>query len=374
MKKLIIGIISLILFTSFYIVVTYDSREKIYLLNWGEYIDTSLIEEFENEFNVEVVYEEVGSSEAMYTKVKSGTTRYDIVVPGDYIIQKMYNDNLLEPLNYELLTNYKQDMYHDDLINIMNQDDFYKNSLDYTVPYFWGAYSILYRTDNQEVVNSVIENGFNVFMDKSLTPTNTKIGMYDVPRWAVSSYLLANDIDVNISDLSEYEDDIVNKMSSVKYNVWADDMLKKSIASGNLDIAFTQLGDFFDQHYVTTNDGLDVNFTAYIPDNTAAFFDGLVIPKSSNNKDLAHEFINFFMDADNATQNALYVGYSPTIKDVVSNIENDINDEFEMKEFIEKYPFYLNPLQGKNAVLFKDLGVSYQSNLITLVNKIKNNS
>ncbi len=370
MKKLILGCIALILFTCFYLFATYDDREKLYLLNWGEYIDEELLLEFEEEFNCEVVYEEVGSSEAMYTKVKSGTTRYDLVVPGDYIIQKMYQDDLLQKINFDLLPNYKSDMFVTDLINVISSDESYDDILNYTIPYFWGAYSIIYRTDNEDIVTSVHENGFNVFMDSSLTPNGARIGMYDVPRWATACYLLANNIDVNTSDLSSYESDIVSSMSEVNYTLWADDMLKKAIASGNLDIAFTQLGDFFDQHYVSTQDGQEIKYSAYIPDNTAAFFDGLVIPKNSTNPELAHEFINFFLDIDNATQNALYVGYCPTIKDVVEEIKLDD----EMTEFIEQYPFYLNPLDGKNAVLFNYLGKEYDSNVITLINKVKNAS
>lgn len=369
MKKLVLGLIGLIVFTSFYLVVTSDGRDKFFLLNWGEYIDLELIEKFEDEFNVKVVYEEVGSSEAMYTKVKSGTTKYDIVIPGDYVIEKMYDDNLLEKLDYSLLTNYKENMFHEDLIEIMNKDSFYSNVLDYTFPYFWGAYSILYRTD-KELEEIIQTNGFNVFLDKSLTQTGTKIGMYDVSRWAVSCYLLGNDIDVNTTDLSSYESDIIEKMSSVGYNLWGDDMLKKNISAGNLDMAFVQLGDFFDQHYVTTSDGLEVKFNAYVPDNTAAFFDGMVIPKASTNKTLAHEFINFFMDVDNATQNALYVGYCPTMVDVIEEIKLDE----EMTDFVNEYPFYLDPLNGKNAVLFNSLGKDYDSTVIKIINKVKNAS
>lgn len=368
MKQFILGLIGLVLFTSFYVVVTTDSREKFYLLNWGEYIDEELIEKFEDIHNVEVVMEEVGSSEAMYAKISSGTTRYDIAIPGDYVIEKLYNFDMLYQIDHSKLSNFDEDMFHDDLIRVMNQDDFYKNSLDYTIPYFWGAYSILYSTNtNNNLENQVIENGFDIFFDRNLTD-NIKIGMYDVPRWATSSYLLSKGYDVNTLDLEQYENDIITAMSNVKYNLWGNDNLKKQIANGNLDVAFVQLGDFFDQHYVTSEDGFDVNFSAYVPENTAAFFDGMVIPKTSNNIDLAHKFIDFFLDDENALQNTLYVGYCPTQKQVI----NDIECDEEMMEFIEQYPFYLNPIQGKNAVLFKDLGVSYETKVITLINKAKN--
>ncbi len=367
MKKLIIGIIGLLVFTSFYIIVTNDSREKFYLLNWGEYIDDELITKFEDIHNVEVVMEEVGSSEAMYAKISSGTTRYDIAIPGDYVIEKLYSYNMLNKIDHTLLTNYNSNMFHDDLLRVMNHDDFYKDSLDYAIPYFWGAYSILYSKRDESLENIVKENEFDIFFNRELT-NNIKIGMYDVPRWAVSSYLLSNNYDVNTKDLNTYEDEIINKMSTVKYDLWGNDILKKQIANGNLDVAFVQLGDFFDQHYVTTTDSLDVKFSAYVPNNTAAFFDGMVIPKTSDNIDLAHKFIDFFLEEENALQNTLYVGYCPTQKQVINLIQEDE----EMTEFINDYPFYLNPIQGKTAVLFKDLGTEYESSLIRLINKAKN--
>ncbi len=368
MKKLIIGFIGVLIFTVFYLVVTFDDREKFYLLNWGEYIDPLLIEEFEDLYNVSVQYDEVGSSEAMYTKVSSGTTPYDVAIPGDYIIEKMHKNNMLNELDYTKLTNFDLQNIHQDLLNIMSEDEFYKDVLDYTIPYFWGSYSILYRNTDESIITSVEENGFNVFFDNTLTPNNTKIGMYDVARWSASCYLLANDYDVNINDLSVIENDFISKVKSMNYTMWADDNLKKQIANGNLDIAFTQLGDFFDQHYVTTEDGKDVQFSAYVPENTAAFFDGMVIPKTSKNIDLAHEFINFFIEKETAYQNAMYVGYCPVLNDVIEMIEEDD----EMSEFIENYPFYLNPTQNKNAVLFRDLGQSYDSYVISLINKAKN--
>ncbi|MFI3329204.1 MAG: extracellular solute-binding protein [bacterium] len=367
MKKLILGLICLLLFTSFYITVTIDNKDKLYLLNWGEYVDEELIKQFEEENNVSVVLEEVGSSEAMYAKVSSGTTRYDIAIPGDYVMEKMYKNDLLHEIDHTKLTNYYDGMFNEDLIKVMNQDEFYKDSLDYAIPYFWGAYSILYSTNNTDLKEQVETNGFDIFFDRNLTD-NVKIGMYDVPRWAISAYLLSEDIDVNTTDLSSYENYLINAMSSVQYDLWGNDILKKQIANGNLDVAFVQLGDFFDQHYVTTTDNQEVKFNAYVPQNTAAFFDAMVIPKTSDNIDLAHKFIDFFLDKENSLQNALYVGYCPTLSSVIEDIKQDE----EMKDFVVQYPFYLEPLKNKNAVLFRDLGTAYESEAIRLINKAKN--
>ncbi len=367
MKKLFLGLFALILFTTFYIVVTNDSNEKLYLLNWGEYIDEDLVKQFEKENNVSVVMEEVGSSEAMYAKVSSGTTRYDIAIPGDYVMEKMYKNDLLNEIDHSKLSNYNENMFNSDLLNIMKQDDFYKDSLNYSIPYFWGAYSILYSTEKVGLKEQIEENGFDIFFNRELTD-NIKIGMYDVPRWAVSSYLLSNNEDVNTTNLSLFENDIINKMSTVKYDLWGNDILKKQIANGNLDVAFVQLGDFFDQHYVTSSDGVEVKFDAYIPNNTAAFFDGMVIPKTSNNIDLAHKFIDFFLEEENSLQNALYVGYCPTL----TSVSDAIRQDEEMAEFVAQYPFYLDPLNGKTATVFRDLGTSYESEVIRIINKAKN--
>lgn len=375
MKKILLIVFVYLAFTTFSLIVLNDSREKFYLLNWGEYIDPSLVEQFENENNISVVMDEVSSSEDMYQKISTGTTKYDIAIPGDYIIEKLYTDDYLLEIDVDkvdnegnlLMPNYHDGMFQSDLEHL-RETQFFEGNQKYCMPYFWGAYAIIYSTINEGVEKAVQENGFDVFFNRSLLPSNAKVGMYDVARWTVTCYLLNNNLDINMVDLSSISTPFINQVSQAKYDLWGNDILKKQIGDGNLDIAFVQLGDFFDQYYLKNSSFEDVNFNCYIPDNTAAFFDGMVIPKTTENYDMALRFINFFLDETNSFENASYVGYCPTINGTIDLIK----ESEDFTDIVEEYPFYLNPLAGKNASLFRDLGSDYASNVIELVNRAKN--
>ncbi len=366
MKKILMLALFYIGFTVFALNVVRNDNNNLYLLNWGEYIDPNLVEKFEEMYDVSIVLEEVGSSEEMYQKVSMGATKYDVAIPSDYIIEKMHKDNLLYELDFSKLSNYKTDMLCDNLQELTN--NFFTDNQKYTIPYFWGTYAIIYQNLTNDLKSIIEEHELDVFFNRDILPTNTKVGMYDIPRWAVTSYMLNNNLDINSTVFSkETSSDIITKIKKMDYDLWGDDLLKKQIANGNLDIAFVQLGDFFDQYYVSTSSGNEANFSCHIPTNTAAFFDGMVIPKTSKNIDLAHKFIDFFLDTNNAFENTSYVGYSPCFKEVIDMVKND--DSFA--PLIEKYPFYINPTMDNNATLFKDLGVEYQTMVEKMINEAK---
>lgn len=93
----------------------------------------------------------------------------------------------------------------------------------------------------------------------------------------------------------------------------------------------------------------------------------MVIPKTSKNYDLAIKFIDFMLNKENSFINATYVGYCPTLKSVGDMYKNDSSYD----EFLAQFPFYLDPLSGKNAHLFKNLGTEYQTEVESIVNKAK---
>lgn len=369
MKKIILIFLVYFLITALALVIISDGRKKFYLLNWGEYMDPSLIEEFENTYNVSVVVDEVGSSESMYQKIAGNTTKYDIAIPGDYMIEKMYKEEMLLEIDFTKLSNYQENMFHDDL-EVLRSEQLFEGNQKYAIPYFWGAYAIIYSTLNENVEETVKNNGFDVFFNRNLFNSDVKIGMYDIPRWAVTCYLLNQKMPVNTTDFSTNDlgNKIVSSIKNVKYDLWGNDNLKKQIGDGNLDIAFVQLGDFFDQYYLKQASYEDINFNCFIPNYTAAFFDGLVIPKTCENYELALKFIDFFLNPNTSYENASYVGYSPTIKETIKIIEED--EEFD--EILNNYPFYINPIANKTAFLFRDLGSSYATEVETIITRAKN--
>lgn len=400
MKKLGIILLALVAFTAFALKVISTPDQVLYLLNWGEYIDETLVDEFEAKFNCQVVEENVTSSEAMYQKITSGTTTYDVAVPGDYTVHQLYNEGKLKAIDvsnpqYENLSSYKT-MFSDSLKEIMDEymvDDEGKSFDTYYMPYFWGAYSLLYSRNNPEVDSVVQDNGFEALYDRSLYSSSVKIGMYDTSRWIVASYLLSQGKDPNIvnekgddqGDFSkEMKDKIIQGIRSAHFDEFANDQLKRDVANGSIDLCFTQLGDFFDALYLAYDSGIEnISFHVNVPKITSAFFDSLVIPTTCHNYGLANEFINFMMDKDHGYQNARAIGYSPTLKETCEKFEEEASQgayyygkegdsvALSLKDFLAKYPMYLNPLNGvEKAYLLKPKSVAYLTSCETIFNSL----
>lgn len=399
MKKIIAAFSALVLFTIFAVSVLMTPNNILYFLNWGEYIDHSLIEKFQKEYHCQVIEETVTSSEAMYQKITSNTTEYDVAIPGDYTVHQLYNEGKLKQMkvddsNYKYLSSYKT-MFNSSLSNIMktymvNDENNEFNS--YYMPYFWGAYSILYNSQKDDVQEVIENNGFASFYDRSLFKEDVKIGMYSTARWIVSSYLLSKGLDPNITSYdgkkendfdSELKSDIIKNLKEIKFDEFGDDSLKRNVANGTLDFCYTQLGDFFDTLYLLCSESnvQNDNFHVYIPNTTACFFDSMVIPTTCQNETLANAFINFMMNPENAYQNARTIGYSPTLKEVdelfIKNADEgemyyeDSDNSLSLKEFLNKYPMYLNPLyNSKNVYLLEPKSNDYLTTCETIFNNL----
>lgn len=399
-KVLIISLSFLVCFTIFASIVISTPSTTLYLLNWGEYIDHELVAQFEEEYHCQVIEECVTSSEAMYQKITAGSTSYDVAIPGDYTVHQLYDEGYLvnmaiDDTRYENLNNYK-DIFSTQLSDLMatymvNEEGKEFNS--YFMPYFWGAYSMIYTTDKEDVGSTLKNNGFKGLYDRSLFSSDVKIGMYDTARWIVASYLMANDYDPNITsydgskedDLStEIKNDAIEALQRVKFNEFGNDSLKRDVANGTLDFCFTQLGDFFDALYLVYDESEDdINFDVIVPETTSAFFDSMIIPKTYQNYDLANAFINFMLDPTHAYQNATAIGYSPTLKSVVSLYEEAAeNGEYyygeegqdrslTLKDFLAQYPMYLNPLvNSKTVYMFEPKSNQYLTTCETVLNSL----
>ncbi|ETD05160.1 hypothetical protein N568_0103625 [Lactococcus garvieae TRF1] len=114
------------------------STNSLTIFNWGEYIDPQLLKKFEKETGYKVNYVTFDSNEAMYSKVKQGGTAYDIVVPSEYMVQKMAKENLLLPLDHTKIKNLEYD-------NPKLLDAAFDPKNTYSVPYFWGTLGIVYN-------------------------------------------------------------------------------------------------------------------------------------------------------------------------------------------------------------------------------------
>ena len=334
--------------------LTEGETQELVVLNWGEYMDPDLVDQFECEFNVDVVYQEVGSNEEMESKILSGTADYDVVFPSDYMIDKLRQQNLLNEIDFSKLP-----ALNDSAI-LPAVSDLYSDKAyaPYMVPYFWGTIGIMYNTDNVDLADLT---SWNVLFDPA-TPYD--IGMYDSSRDAVAAALLALGYSVNsnvTSELNEAE----ALLSAGVYEIFGEDNLKLQVIQGNLDMALVYSGDYFDELYVAEEEGLDINFDYYVPETTNVWIDAMVIPTTSNNVDLAHTFINFLITEEAHEQNADWVGYAPVLTSVFNTLTDPDGD------YGYDYPNY-NPVPlGSSREMFEFISDARFERLNDILNNAK---
>ena len=308
MKKMFMLISVLVL--SLALVGCGDSREKLYVLNWGEYMNPDLITQFEEEFNVNVVYKEVASNEEMENKLQTEAAPYDIVIPSDYMVDKLRQQGFLQEIDTTKLPALND-------ITIMSEvTDLYagKGYENYLVPYFWGTFGIMYNTES--VAMEDLDGTWDVLFDPD---TTYEIGMYDSSRDSVGAALLALGYDINSNVTSEL-DEAEQLLKDGVYEIFGDDNLRGLVIDGVLDLALVYSGDYFDELYYAEEEELDVNFGYYVPDVTNIWVDAFVIPTISENTEMAYEFINFFLTESVAEENADWVGYAPVIEEVYNTL------------------------------------------------------
>ncbi|QIK69391.1 ABC transporter substrate-binding protein [Erysipelothrix sp. HDW6C] len=282
-----------------------EAKQELRVFNWGEYIDESLITEFEKEFNVKVIYDKFESNEAMYTKLQDGS-KYDILVPSDYMTQRMREEGLLQKVDYSKVPNYENV-----LPNLKGRHMDPTN--EYTVPYFWGNVGILYNKNNVDVAD-LESQGWNILMNEKY---KGKLYFYDSERDAFMIALKAHGYSMNTTDPAELE---------VAYN-WLVDMRKTmdaiyvtdevidGMATGVKDMAVMYSGD---ANYVLSENP-DMAF--YSPaEGTNTWVDAMVIPANAPNPELAHTWMNYMIDAESSKAITEAIGYTSPIQSVIDDV------------------------------------------------------
>jgi len=295
MKKFVIGL-SMIVFALGLLTGCgkADSSEKVYVYNWGEYIDPDVIDMFEKETGIKVVYDYFESNEEMYAKIAAGAVKYDVICPSDYMIQKMIEEKLITEINY------------DNVPNIKNIDPTYLKSAEsfdpgnkYSVPYCWGTLGILY---NKTMVDGPIDS-WSALFDKKY---DNNILMIDSVRDAFCIALSSLGYDINSTDeaqINEAKDLLVSQYPLVQAYVVdqvRDKMIGKEAALGVIysgEAIYTQRENP-DLVYVVPKEGSNV------------WIDSWVIPTNCKDKENAEVFINYMCDSKIALKNFEYITYS----------------------------------------------------------------
>ncbi len=300
-------------------VTSADAVEKygsdtLKLYNWGEYMGENLISDFEKQFGVKVNVEYFDSNEAMYTKLQSGEA-YDVLVPSDYMIERLKAENMLQPLDHALLPN---------MSNLVKgiQSLPYDEGNQYSVPYFWGSVGIVYNHNNVDP-DVVEEQGYEILRN---TDYKGKIYIYDSERDSFMMALKALGYSMNTEDEKEIQQayEWLLDMNNTMEPVYVTDEVIDGMITGTKDIAVVYSGD-------ATNilaENPDMSF--WMPEEgTNLWSDAMVIPANAPNAKLAHEFINYVLTDEASMGNSEYVGYASSNQAVLDELSNGIFAENE---------------------------------------------
>ncbi|MCK7484210.1 MAG: extracellular solute-binding protein [Bacillus subtilis] len=332
----------------------------------------------------------------MEQRIKAGTTSYDIVVPSDYMIEKLWDEGYLqEDRHSPKLTNFSDEASFLDRRQLRSWIKCSSTIAEVTspyqvaIPYFWGVFGIMYNNAIPGLKAYVEANAWSSVFEtepSGLFTSPLRVGMYDVPRFAFSaSMLYANEVGT-ITDTTALNTASTSFLSSAEtilkqrtYTSFQTDSLKKDIELGELDIAFTYVGDFFDTFLILTEDAttaqeaLDAasHIGVFVPENTIAFFDGMIIPKDAKNVDLAHQFIDWFLDPDNAYENSGIVGYTTTLQSVYDTIWSAAKGDIVRSVMVQNFPY--NPMTSDSfaATPLLPFSDSFTNTITTMLSRVK---
>lgn len=305
MKKLSM----LILVLAFMLAGCNSETKTLKVFNWGVYMDASLIEEFEKEYNVRVVYDEFDSNESMYTKLMSGE-KYDVIVPSDYMVQRLIKENLLQKLDKSVVS------LNDILPNVLNKE--FDPNNEYSAPYFWGNVGLIY--DTTQVDAKDLEDGWNILLNEKY---KGKIYFYDSERDAFLVALKALGYSANTKDDYQLNKafDWLTQLNTTMSPIYVTDDVIDNMIAGNKAIAVVYSGD---AAYIL-DENEDMGY--FVPEEgTNLWVDNMVIPANADNPELANVWIAFMLSEDAQSRNTLEVGYSTVHKDVWEFMISDDGD------------------------------------------------
>ena len=280
--------------------------QTLHVYNWGEYTGENIISGFEELTGAKVVMDNFDSNEQMYIKVANGDA-YDVLVPSDYMIQRMIQEDMLQKLEPETRKECLSELT--DAIKGLPYDS--KN--EYSIPYFWGTVGIVY--DKTKVSEEDLENeGWNIFLDQKY---KGDIYLYDSERDSFMMALKALGYSMNTTsedELNEAFNWLVQCVQTMDPEIVTDEIID-NMAQARKALGLIYSGD---AAYVMSE---NENMGFYMPKSgTNLWSDAMVIPKNAKNPKLANEFVRYITSYDAAMDNSSYVGYTSPNKEVMEEL------------------------------------------------------
>lgn len=311
---------------------------KLYLP--GEYLGENVISDFEKQYGVRVIVENFDSNEMMYTKLMAGD-RYDVIIPSDYMIERLMNEDFLQPLDKSMIPNMEN---MSDAVLGMSYDP----DNTYSIPYFWGSVGLVYSHEN--VDPAVIESeGWEVLRN---TDYAGHIYIYDSERDSFMMAFKALGYSMNTEDPNEINDayEWLLQMNNTMSPVYVTDEVIDGMMNGYKDIAVVYSGDAA----VVLDENEDMSF--YMPNQgTNIWCDAMVIPANAENPKLAHEFINYMLTYEAAFDNTETVGYTSPNAEVFEEMTSSEDLYADNAAYLPRSGYDKDEMFHDNQTLMREL-------------------
>ena len=292
------------------------SAGELYVYNWGEYIDESIIDEFQKETGIKVVYDMFETNEDMYSVIEAGGVVYDAVCPSDYMIEKMIKNDMLSEIDFNNVPNVKNiDPKYMEMSKAFDPEN------KYSVPYTWGTVGILYNT-------SMVKDDITSWGDLWNTKYQGNILMQDSVRDAfmVGEKLLGYSINTtDKSELEKVKDKLIEQKPLVQ--AYVVDQVRDKMIGGEAAIGVIYSGEMLYVKNEVKKAGGDFELKYVIPkEGTNVWIDSWVIPKNAKNKENAEKWIDFLNRPEIAKKNFEYITYPTPNKAAYDLLDKDLQN------------------------------------------------
>ena len=285
-------------------------KRTVNVYNWGEYISdgsedsldvNKAFEEYYRETygeDVEVIYTTYASNEDLYAKLKSGAAGYDVIIPSDYMIARLIDEDMLEKIDFSNVPNYEY--ITDDFRSL-----YYDPEDEYSIPYTYGMIGVIY---NSEFVDEADTGTWDIMWNEKYSG---EILQYNNSRDAFGTAMYRAGIDVNTNDEGEWREalDALKEQQPMLQSYVMDEIFNK-MESGEAHISSYYAGDYLTM--CDNNESLCFYYPSAQGEDFATnlFVDAYCIPKGAKNKDLAEIYINYMLSEEPAIANAEYICYA----------------------------------------------------------------
>lgn len=308
--------------------------DTLFVYSFPEYFEgNNVTRAFEEKYKIKIHVSEFRSNEQLYDSLIAGN-RYDIIVPSDYMVTQMSNEGLLMTIDRNLISNYS-------LIDIRFNEMDYDYGNRYSIPYFWGSIGLMY--DNNYVPNPPL-SWSAVFDTTEIIRMRYNVSLLDDPRITLGIALITLGYSPNTSVDSEIREATDKLIGLAKYmSSLQSESLEPLFKENSLNISMNWSGNAA----LVASRNSTIRFS--LPSEGSIFFvDNMAIPINAKNPQMAHTFIDFFLDPQNAAELTNTIYYPNPITESRKYVDR----------IILKGPSYLNPFLSSNVAYIRDLGIA----------------